>query len=70
MLFVRQRSHSFSSFPSTDRARAAVVARTGPKLLAGTRFASPRTQQVAQQRVELIGACVMMTAFLMLALFA
>ena len=62
MLFARQRVLPVSISPFTRRDRSAVAIRTAPKLLAGIRF--------DHQTVELIGACVMMAAFLTLALFA
>lgn len=62
MLFARHRALPVSSVPFTRRTRSAVAIRTAPKLLAGIRF--------DRQTVELIGACVMMAAFLTLALFA
>jgi len=62
MFFARQRVLPVSISPFTRRSRSAVAIRTAPKLLAGIQF--------DRQTVELIGACVMMAAFLTLALFA
>lgn len=62
MRFAKQRSLPVRSFQSPNRARAAVAPLTILKPMAGIRFDHPK--------VELIGACVMMAAFLTLALFA
>ena len=70
MQFARSRSlPSLSNHPLRQPLALAAAPRTRPTGLTGssrTRFAAHRFHRT----VELIGACVMMAAFLMLALFA
>lgn len=66
MLFAKPRTLPFTISRFAGQPAAVAVAPSARKGMAGTHFAAHR----AQHMVELIGACVMMAAFLVVALFA